>query len=351
MLLRALEPPRNPPNHNEVAMRAAAFLLVCTFLGAGIARSDDSCLVRGRVLDHDGKPIPKARILPIVQGLRSTVIDRQGGFALKVDCGCGRVLDIEAVQHRELMIPVITTSGQVIELETRLRPLEWVANFDSVRVIREAEGYSSQAAISMTRRPDGTFAATVPCESESLRYQLLGVSKDGLPTAGTQADTFFLRGGRGIASIRAGRKPVEVVFDPRRLPRAKGDVIVRFADPKSASARIFPLFREDTDQEERMSAAYQSFVAAGGDRDSFHWDASGYRKSLERRIPTERDALRRQYLLLNFFRAGGSKPDSLLALRALDEIPPESPLWGLAPGGPGGAMWRLQHITDQPSRS
>jgi thiol-disulfide isomerase/thioredoxin len=125
--------------------------------------------------------------------------------------------------------------------------------------------------------------------------------------------------------------------------------VVRFADPNGASARLFPLFRADTEQEERSSRAYQAFVAAGGDRDSFRWDVSGYRKSLAGRIPTEHDPLRRQYLLLSFFRKGGSKSDSLLALRALDEIPPESALWGLAPGGPSGAMWSLWRATG-PSR-
>src|SRR5262249_49195834 len=148
-------------------------------------------------------------ILPIVQGMRSTIIGRDGAFALTLPCGVGRVLNVEAVQHQVLWIPAITASGQVLEIEARLIPLEWAANFDSVRVLREAGGYAAGPAIPMKRRGAGPFAATVPCESESLRYQLLGVAKDGLPTAGTMADTFFLRGGRGVASIRAGGKPVE----------------------------------------------------------------------------------------------------------------------------------------------
>ena len=218
-----------------------------------------------------------------------------------------------------------------------------------MRVIGEFNGYATASGVPMTRRADGTFAATIPCQAESLRYQLLGVAKDGLPTAGTLARHVLPAWGRGIASIRAGGKPVEVVFDPRRLPRSKGEAVVRFADPNGASARLFPLFRADTEREERSSRAYQAFVAAGGDRDSFRWDVSGYRKSLAGRIPTEHDPLRRQYLLLSFFRKGGSKSDSLLALRALDEIPPESALWGLAPGGPSGAMWSLWRATG-PSR-
>lgn len=331
-------------------MRAAAWVLAWAVVAASPAHADDSCLVRARILDHDGKPLPKVRVLPIVPGMRSTIPDREGRFELKMPCGVARVLDIEAVQHRELMIPALSTSRRTFEFEARLAPLEWNDRFDSVRVIGDFNGYATGSGVPMTQRPDGTFAATIPCRAESLRYQLLGVAKDGLPTAGTMADTFFLRSARGIASIRAGGKPVEVVFDPRRLPRAKGDAVVRFADPNDPSARLLPLFRENTEEEERSGRAYQAFVAAGGDRDSFRWDASGYRSSLAGRIPAEHDPLRRQYLLLTFFRTGGSKSDSLLALSALDEIPPESPLWGLAPGGPGTAMWSLWRNTGRLSR-
>lgn len=330
-------------------MRAAALPILLSIVLAAGARADDSCLVRGRILGHDGRPLPKVRILPIVPGARSTLPDRDGGFALKVPCGVARVLAVEAVHHEELMIPVLPVSGQVLEIEARLRPLEWVARFDSVRVIGEFNRFGTEGAVPMARRRDGTFAATVPCPSESLRYQLLGVAKDGLPTAGTLADTFFLRAGRGIASIRAGRQPVEVVFDPRRLPRSSREADLRFADPRGPSASVWPLFREDTREEDRFGRAYQAHVAAGGDRDSFHWDWSAYLGSLKRRIPGERHALPRQYMLLNLFRHGGGGADSTLARQALEEIPPESPLWGLSPGGPGGPLWTLWRLTGRPS--
>ncbi|MGH7731924.1 MAG: redoxin domain-containing protein [Candidatus Eiseniibacteriota bacterium] len=330
-------------------MRAAAFLLTWTILAATGAQADDSCLVRGRLRGHDGKPLPKVRVLPIVREARSTIPDREGGFTLKVPCGAARVLSIEAVHYRELMVPVLPESGQVLEFEARLRPLEWAGRFDSVRVIGEFNRYATEAAVPMPRRRDGTFAATIPCERESLRYQLLGVAKDGLPTAGTLADTLFLRAGRGVSSIRAGGKAVEVVFDPRRLPRSQRDAVVRFDDPRGPSASVYPLFREDNDEEERLSAAYRAHVAAGGDRDSFRWDRSRYAGSLGRRIPAERDPLRRRCLLLSYCRHAGAGIDSGLARRALEEIPPESPLWGLSPGGPAvplGNIWQATHRPD-----
>jgi peroxiredoxin len=197
----------------------------------------------------------------------------------------------------------------------------------------------------MTRRRDGTFVASIPCASESLRYQLLGVAKDGLPTAGTMADTFFLRRGRGIASIRAGGKPVDVVFDPRRLPRSRSDVVVRYSDPHGLSAAIFPLFLENTREEERTSRLFQAHLAAGGDADSFTWDRSAYLRTLERQLARERDGRRRPFLLLTCLRMGGARTDSTLALEALQAIPPDSPIWGLSPGGPAGPLWAAWSAT------
>ena len=324
-------------------MRTAAWLFAVSIFGASLAQADDSCLVRGRILDHAGRPLPRARVVPIVPGARSTVPDREGRFALEVPCGCARVLSVEGVHHQDLMIPVLPESGRPLELEARLRPLEWNARFDSVQVIGEFNRYAPEGAVSMVRRRDGTFAATIPCETESLRYQLLGVAQDGLPTAGTMADTLFLRRGRGMSSIRAGRKPVEVIFDPRRLPRARRDAVVRFADARGPSAAVFPLFLDDAREDDRVGRAYEAHVAAGGDRDSFRLDMSGYLGSLQRRIPRERDPVRRQFLLLNYVRHAGA--DSLVLRRALDEIPPESPLWGLSPGGPEGPLGMIRRAT------
>jgi hypothetical protein len=144
-------------------MRTAALLLAWTILGAGATHADDSCLVRGRILGHDGRPLPKVRILPIAPGARSTIPDGEGRFVLRVPCGCARRLSVEAVHHQELTIPVIALTGRESELEARLRPLEWVGSFDSVRVIGEFNGYATTPAIPMNRRRDGTFAATIPC--------------------------------------------------------------------------------------------------------------------------------------------------------------------------------------------
>ena len=329
-------------------MRAAALLFACVIAAAPPALADDSCLVRGRVLDHDGKPLAKVRVIPIVPGLRSIIPQPDGSFSLQLPCGSARVLSVEAVQHEELMIPVLPARGEMLEFEARLRPLAWVQRFDSVRVVTEAGGYSPGGAVSMTRRRDGTYAATIPCASESLRYQLLGVAKDGLPTAGTHADTFFIRRGRGIASIRAGGQPVELTFDPRRLPRSRGEAVVRFADPHSLSASVFPLFIDDTREENRLGKALEAHAAAGGDPDSFRWDRSAYLQSLDRKLARERDPNRRQFLLLTYLRNGGGRMDSLRARQALDAIPPDSPLWGLSPGGPGSPLWTAWSVMKRP---
>lgn len=319
-------------------MPFAALVLATLVVGPGVAIAQDSCLIRGRILGFDGKPLPKVRVRPIEPRLVSLFADRDGRFAMRLPCGGGRVLIVSGVHHEDLQLPIITAPGSALQFEVRLRPHQWIEHFDSVRVIGEFNGYSRQTAIPMRPRPDGTFIASVPCEQESLRYQLLGVAKDGLPTAGTLADTFFFRAGRSISSVRAARRPVDVVFDPKLLPRSRRQANVRFSHPRGPTATIYPLFRQDAYEDELLVAAHRAHLAGGGDPDSFRWDESAYVGALRQHIQTERNAFRRQYLLLSYVRRSGSGLDSALARRALDEIPSTSALWSLAPGGPSACL-------------
>ena len=330
-------------------MRWTALFLALLVPASGIARAEEACVLRGRVLGEEGRPLPKVRLRPIVPGARSAFADREGRFTLPLPCGTGRMVDVAGVHHDDLLLPVVLAGGETLEVEIRLRPQPWATRFDSVRVIGEFNGYATATAVPMTRRRDGTFAATIPCDAESLRYQLLGVARDGLPTAGTQADTFFFRAGRSMASLHAGHRPVELVFDPRRLPRSQRGPVVRFARPDAAAAVLYPEMRAENEEQDRMTAAYRAFGEAGGDRDSFRWDDSAYRRALEHRLRVERDPLRRQGLLLNRLQHALAGADSAVMRRALEEIPPDAPLWGLVPGGPSGPLWRIRQATGRPA--
>ncbi len=329
-------------------MRMAALILAVILTLADVARADEACLLRGRVLGHDGKPLLKARLRPIVPGARSHFTDREGRFAMPLPCGTGRMVDVVGVHHEDLLLPVLPAAGETIEVEIRLRPEAWARRMDSVRVMGDFNGYAQESAVGMARRRDGTYAATIPCDTESLRYQVLGVAADGRPTAGTMADTFFFRAGRPLASIYAGRRPVEIVFDPGRLPRSKRPAEIRFESPTSATARLYPIMRADLDEDGRLEAAYQGHVSAGGDRDSFQWDHSVYAGGLRRRLAAERDPLRRQCLMFNLVRRSLTPSDSSLAMATLDAVPPDSPLWGLAPMGPSATMWGLRQAIGRP---
>jgi thiol-disulfide isomerase/thioredoxin len=328
-------------------MKPVALAVVLLAAFADLAGAQDSCVVRGRILGYDGKPLPKARARPMEPGGRSAMTDRAGRFTLKLARPGYHVLDIAGVYHQPLLVPAILQTARPLEVEIHLQTVEYRDRFDSVSVIGEFNGYSPETAVPMTRRPDGTFAATIECKAESLRYQLMGVARDGRPTAGTQADTFFVRD-RWICSIRAGHKPVEVVFDPARLPRSEAGPVVRFGDPRSASAQLQPLFAEEVARGQRVIEASQAHQAAGGDPSEFKWDWDADARRLAGQIGREREPLRRQYLLMNYSRYAAADSDSVMALRILREIPPDSWAWSLVPGGPGGVLYWAQQRSRRP---
>lgn len=318
-------------------MRLIAIVLMVLAATPAGASGQDSCVVRGTILGHDGKPLPKARARAIEPGARSAMTDREGRFSLTLSRPGFHLIDIAGVYHRSLMVPAFVEPGQPFGLDVRLETVKYLDRFDSVRVIGEFNGYSTETGVPMVRRSDGTFAATIECKSESLRYQLTGLTQDRRPTAGTQADTFFVRD-RWICSVRAGHQPVEVVFDPARLPRSDAPSQVAFGDPHSEAARLYPLFEEEIAREQRIDEAFEAHRAAGGDPSEFKYDMTPDAQALAVEIGRERDPLRRDYLFMNYSRYAAADSDSVLALRALREIPTSSRAWGLVPGGPGGVL-------------
>jgi thiol-disulfide isomerase/thioredoxin len=88
---------------------------------------------------------------------------------------------------------------------------------------------------------------------------------------------------------------------------------------------------------------------AAGQADSFRWDPSPDLKALAAEIEKERAPLPRGYLLLDYIRLAQLAPDSTMAGRVLAEIPPDSPLWSLAWGGPDNLFYEIGRVAKRPT--
>jgi thiol-disulfide isomerase/thioredoxin len=320
-------------------MKILATILAMMAWGSSVL-AQDSCVVRGRLLGCDGRPMRSAfvRVYKGERGIPRRPARPDGAFSVTLPGPGMYQAFLGGVHHRTLVVSLFVEHPDTLELTVRLAAAEYVDAFDSVRVIGSFNGFAPESALAMVRGADGTFVADVPCDRDTLRYELLGVQAGGLPICGTQADTFIVdrsqnllegRSNSFLCAIVAGRRPVRVVFDPARLPRCDAVPAVTFVDSLGRAASMAGVTAALNNWERTRSDAMETFLAAGGAPDSFRWDAGPAMKDLFARADRERDPLSRGYLLLNTVGFNQWGVDSVRAAIILREVQPDSPLWSL----------------------
>jgi thiol-disulfide isomerase/thioredoxin len=316
----------------EEMMRRHLFLLPCAALA--LACAGEPIMVTGRLLGHDGRPLPKAFVTLSDGGTDAqTVVTSDGRFALAPGRPGGFFLRLEGAHHDSLVLPLLVEGPGRVELEVRLRAAPYADSFEEVTAVGEFNRFEwHEGAIPLQRQPDGSFTATLPAPHGLLGYQLLGVLGTGWVIEGPQADDYVYdesAANRRIVSIvKAQDGKARIVFDPRRVVRSDRPVEVRFIEPRSRAARLAAL---SLDVERRWIAcerAAQEQAAAGQDPDASEC-LSREGEAIARKARSERDALVRGYLLLSYFHLPLERHDADVALRTMAEIPPASPLWSL----------------------
>jgi thiol-disulfide isomerase/thioredoxin len=240
--------------------------------------------------------------------------------------------------HNTFSIPVLLLKPSHLKIDVRLAPCEWDNEFKEIIVIGDFNLYSRTSGYTvMVKQPDGTYATELAnLAGEKMGYRLIGLVKGSTRSVpGTQYDDLVSDPGGGIISrttIRNGR--VRIVFDPALLPRGGPDAGVTFEDNGSVIARIAALDVDMRKRQEEFARATAQFTRFGNKSRDFRYDWSKTVAGLRRQIGEEKDPVIRQMLyisLLDLNHLRAEEVDAETAKQALAVIPPESPLWGLAP--------------------
>ena len=240
--------------------------------------------------------------------------------------------------HDTFSIPVLLPKPSRLKIDVRLAPCEWDKDFKEIIVIGDFNLYSRTSGYTvMVRQPDGTYATELAnLAGEKMGYRLVGLIKGSTRSVpGTQYDDLVSDPGGGIisrATIRNGR--VRIVFDPALLPRGGPDAGVTFEDSSSVMARIAALDVDMRKRQEEFARAMAQFTRFGNKSRDFRYDWSKTVAGLRRQIEEEKDPAIRQMLyisLLDLNHLRAQEVDAETARQALAVIPPDSPLWELAP--------------------
>ena len=278
-------------------------------------------------------------------------------------------LSFTGVQHSPYTVSLLLEKPARVNLDVRLAPFEWASEFREIMVIGDFNRWSrNNGYVTMVKQGDGTHAAELGnLPGGIMGYRLVGLVKGSTRSVpGTQFDDLGTDPAGNFVSqlsVRGGK--ARIVFDPAALPRSVVKAGVTFAENTTPVARVAALELEMRSRQEEYSRALSAFTAFGKKRRDFRYDWSKTTAALRRLLEYETDPMVRQMLFLSLldlkhFRAGDI--DTEFAKQALAAIPPDSPLWGLAPnyllyesiklaGGPGAYESYFQAVaTGHPSR-
>jgi thiol-disulfide isomerase/thioredoxin len=314
------------------------FGLAILFLACGPGHTQ----VSGLVADSAGKPPLKAQVEVFTPDKPEIprVFDVSPGGAFEFSPSQTGVIRLSFVAafHEPNGVSLLILKPEKIRLDVRLKTYDWVEDFTAVQVIGDFNGFSrSSGAVALHQLSDGTFFADVDNPRDGrLGYRLIGLVKDSpLSMPGTFFDELTRDdNGRYVSIIKAPRGRVRILFDPAKLPRGQQTSQIIFGRSDSQAARIAAIDREVTRQQRDYDLALSAFRAAGHDEKDFRYDWSDAAASWKSRMETEKDDFVRQAQfigLLDLGRLGSSEVDRATARKALAAVPPDSPLWELAP--------------------
>jgi thiol-disulfide isomerase/thioredoxin len=337
--------------------------------------------VHGTLLGADGQPMPAAHVVVQDGPVDTSVVaeaNEKGRFTLTLPRHGGYGMYLMGVHHETLEAPLIVTPEEpVVELHARLGTHKYDESPDSVWVATVSNDYQQQSATLM--RSDGAvLRASVPSETDTLAYQVIGIRKSLSPRraftmSGTGADRYAFNEDGLFWDSRSdyisvldglGASPADVTFNPTRLPPSGREPTVR-SDNKTID-NIIAIYQETEAMERRLGEKSQTFrplfenartdEERAALRDSLQRVMAQFADSLtapiKRRIEREDNPLVRQWMMLRYFdELNPSEQDSTLARRALHEIPPTSPLWSYEAWsrvGAGNLIFLLARYANKP---
>lgn len=325
-----------------------SLLVILALLSSSeLALSQQQTVIAGKLSGADGSALLKAHVHLTrpdqSKPLSSVELTDDMTFKLTTNETGLLFVQFTGVNHLSHEVPLYIEKPVGVRLDVQLKPYEYVNDFSGLRIIGDFNRFSSQSAKPMQKQPDGTYTAEFETSAEKFAYQLLGVTKSGNSVNGTQSEDYLYDGGgdyRSVLTPKNGR--VKVVFDPEALVRAEATVKVHFGDGNSREERLAVIYDEMLKRRRSFSKTLAAHKAAGKPVYEFNYGWSTNLSDLSKQIVAEKDVLLRQWLLLSYLDLGfgvyGAKLDTALARKALEEIPPTSPLWSLEPDLIGVAL-------------
>jgi thiol-disulfide isomerase/thioredoxin len=296
--------------------------------------------VKGTLLGHDGKPMPKANVILMTTMQDSAVkiadADKKGKYRITVDSAGVWMLVFAGVNHSSHQVALYVDEPKKITLNIRLKTYDYLDSLDAVKIDGDFNHFNMQTANSMEKQSDGTFLAEFNTKADSFAYEIVGVTKDGHTINGTQSERYvYDSGGDFISIITPVNGLARIIFDPFKLVKSDKPFKAAFAESRSLEARFAGIYEEMMKELDDYRLTASAYVKSGKDMRRFNYDSYWYKEveSITRKLGEEKNPVLRQELYLNYFWLAlfNAKLEGSVVQDALREIPPSSVVWSLIP--------------------
>lgn len=294
--------------------------------------------VSGRITGYDGKPIPLANVLLTSpnadETLGSTAARKSGEYSIVIESKGIWLLHFSGVHHQDRTVAVYAESQKDVHLDVRLATYDYGTDYKQLKVIGNFNNWYPPSAVPMRKGPGETYVADIITKKKRVLYQLTGIVGRGL--AGTAADEYAFNPSHGYdAALTARDGRVRIVFDPDKLPVSGKAASIRWGIADSTEARFAAVY----DEMQAWNHAYRDSLIRSVPRRRAGLKGTGFDfknvlSALRNEIREEPNRIVRRELHLMYFMfaSKGGTADSMVARELLEEIPPESIVWSLAPG-------------------
>ncbi|GIV53493.1 MAG: hypothetical protein KatS3mg039_0011 [Candidatus Kapaibacterium sp.] len=296
--------------------------------------------ISGRILDARGNPLPVAhaelrhagRLEPLVQ-VRA---QPDGSFAIRASGEGLFLLRLAGIHHRAIEVPVLVGKDPVRErITVELPTLPFPEHRDSILVATErALPQSTTGHLLEFRQRDGVYILPDSVEPP-LRYRLvIRGGERGVVTASVR-DSLELAPDSYYTGIRTGRT---IAFDPAELPRRNNRERIRCESPRwqEVADAYRALMTYQQAFADSSTAAMDRAMRSGGigfEPGQVHAaiGADRWRDTVGARLAMVQSPLAEQLWLLVGLAVTAHRQGDEYQKRALQRIPPSSPLWALDP--------------------
>jgi len=326
-------------------MRSLSFAFLSLLLAAPLQAQEvvedaapATTRISGTLVGADGRPMTLSHIhlhsFSTPDTIASVKAQQDGAFVVETDQTGLFLLSFTGVDHLMERVYLLLMEGDDIALDVRLGPHAFLDDFSDAVIIGDFNDFDFEDGTrALEPQEDGTYALDVPVEADSLTYQIFHVAGTR-STNGTRSDRFVYDGGGDYRSVLYGENgTVRVVFDPDRLMRVEAEPEVVFRDEGSLSAHYTAFATQLTDHRTEFFELQRAAKDEGATNDEIselykEFDTSSDSVAFEEFLASTEDPYLRAVLYVTYM-GMALKGDSLVAKRALAEIPPGSPAWSM----------------------